>query len=668
MFIYKTKVFTGNVLSAGTRNSVCLQLVGTKGSSPVVHINKLLMLKRGSVRNIEIKSQKDLGQLYLIRLNAKKLILRQDKDWFCSKVTVTTPENEEVLFPCYNWLSTEEPLAIRDATAKLVFTDIPEGRVEREKELEKRQGYFKWKVYADGVPECVEADCPLDLPRAVRFSFIKKSHFGFTAGFSLVRLGLNGFLCKSVPWSGMLEYESIHKGEGSDIFKYVKEHWEEDEFFGYQFLNGINPMLIQRCSKLPDNFPVTDDMVKASFQGQLTLTEEIQNGNIYLADYARLNGIPANMINNKQQYMAAPLVLLYKTADDKLMPIAIQLKQKPGEDNPIFFPTDSKYDWLMAKIFVRSADFVEHELTTHLLRTHLLSEVFAMATLRNLPPIHPLYKLLIPHSRYTFQINIQARNDLISDDGIISKNAAIGGKGLNMFLKKAAAALTYSSLCLPEDIAARGLESIPNFYYRDNGEKLWNIIHSYVEGMVKFYYDSDSHVEDDSELQKWIGEIFTHGFLEKQETGVPKSFGTVPELVKFLTMVIFTASVQHAAVNNGQHDFVGWMPNCPTSLQKGPPTTKGQCTEETMWETFPDIDVTAYGLITVNLLSSQSPDFRALGSFPNERFVEATPLKLIEKLQEDLQAYGEDIETRNVGRPLLYLYLAPEEIENSVAI
>ncbi|XP_062334823.1 polyunsaturated fatty acid 5-lipoxygenase-like isoform X2 [Osmerus eperlanus] len=638
MFIYKTKVFTGNVLSAGTRNSVCLQLVGTKGSSPVVHINKLLMLKRGSVRNIEIKSQKDLGQLYLIRLNAKKLILRQDKDWFCSKVTVTTPENEEVLFPCYNWLSTEEPLAIRDATAKLVFTDIPEGRVEREKELEKRQGYFKY--------------FPLDgkCTRTVFLSVLKQTvHLTFREQFGS-------------PSSRKATSDSLLG------FQYVKEHWEEDEFFGYQFLNGINPMLIQRCSKLPDNFPVTDDMVKASFQGQLTLTEEIQNGNIYLADYARLNGIPANMINNKQQYMAAPLVLLYKTADDKLMPIAIQLKQKPGEDNPIFFPTDSKYDWLMAKIFVRSADFVEHELTTHLLRTHLLSEVFAMATLRNLPPIHPLYKLLIPHSRYTFQINIQARNDLISDDGIISKNAAIGGKGLNMFLKKAAAALTYSSLCLPEDIAARGLESIPNFYYRDNGEKLWNIIHSYVEGMVKFYYDSDSHVEDDSELQKWIGEIFTHGFLEKQETGVPKSFGTVPELVKFLTMVIFTASVQHAAVNNGQHDFVGWMPNCPTSLQKGPPTTKGQCTEETMWETFPDIDVTAYGLITVNLLSSQSPDFRALGSFPNERFVEATPLKLIEKLQEDLQAYGEDIETRNVGRPLLYLYLAPEEIENSVAI
>lgn len=43
-------------------------------------------------------------------------------------------------------------------------------------------------------------------------------------------------------------------------------------------------------------------------------------------------------------------------------------------------------------------------------------------------------------------------------------------------MKKALSDLTYSSLCLPEDISDRGLESIPNFFYRDDGLQLWSFI------------------------------------------------------------------------------------------------------------------------------------------------------------------------------------------------
>ena len=43
-------------------------------------------------------------------------------------------------------------------------------------------------------------------------------------------------------------------------------------------------------------------------------------------------------------------------------------------------------------------------------------------------------------------------------------------------MKRSMASMTYRSLCIPEDIAERGLEDLPNFYYKDDGLKLWEII------------------------------------------------------------------------------------------------------------------------------------------------------------------------------------------------
>lgn len=55
---------------------------------------------------------------------------------------------------------------------------------------------------------------------------------------------------------------------------HVQKHWKDDALFAYQFLNGVNPMLIQHCSVLPKNLPVTDDMVV--LHGQLSLADEVK--------------------------------------------------------------------------------------------------------------------------------------------------------------------------------------------------------------------------------------------------------------------------------------------------------------------------------------------------------------------------------------------------------
>ncbi|KAK1156707.1 arachidonate 15-lipoxygenase B-like [Acipenser oxyrinchus oxyrinchus] len=666
-YAYHISVITADCSHASTIDSVSVTLIGTKGQSNKMRLDhKGLHFFNERHKQYKMHCKESLGDIVLVRLEHARF---QGKRWFCSKVIVEDcAGGRSFRFPYNSWVKKNRSVELREGTAKKPNEDeLDILKQNREKELDQRRKTFRWKTYAEGMPKCVDIKKTCNLPLDVQFSFSKNTEFQFTVTSALVKLKLVEFIHFQTHWRSMADIENYFGVNKTEESEFVKSMWEEDTFFGYQFLNGCNPIMIKKCKEIPSNFAVTNDMVSRFLEKSTSLENEMQKGNIYLVDYQLLDEFPANTIHGKLQYLPAPLCLLYKDPDNQLKPIAIQLKQKAHPQNPIFLPSHSA-DWLLAKIYVRSADFNYFQLITHLLRTHLLAEVFCMATHRNLASVHPLYKLLIPHTRYTLQVNIMARDKLLGKSGVFQTSISTGGKGLPKLLQKAHSCLTYSSLCLPEDIAARGVEDIPCYYYRQDGMKLWNTIKWFVEEMIKYYYPSDRDVIEDTELQDWVKEIFSNGFLNRKESGISESFRTVHELIKFLTMVLFTCSVQHNAVNGGQFDFAAWMPNASPTLRRPPPSFVGGTTQQDILESIADVGSTVRTLAAVWLLSRNSDDFVKLGDYPEERFTEETPRKLISEFQTALQHIDGEIALRNKTLNPGYPYLRPALMENSVAI
>ncbi|XP_069825405.1 hydroperoxide isomerase ALOXE3-like [Dendropsophus ebraccatus] len=666
MMLYRVTVATGSEFTAGTINTISINLVGENGESAKQQLSHLWM--PGKVSDYEVETERDLGELLSVRLYKETYLFSFEDAWYCRYINVTSPIGKLYQFPLYQWISGQTSLVIPEGTGSILSTSFIDIN-QRARELEEKRQIYKWKLYADGVPYCIETDADDEVPLNERFSGLKYGSFMYSHIAKVIEVQLKGVPKTSGSWNNLDDLKKAFYYNRTDISDEVSRLWNEDSFFGYQYLNGVNPMVIRKCLNLPENFPVSSSMVAASLGSSTNLHKELQNGNIFLADYKILQGIPANpSINGKEQYITAPMCLLWKDPQDQLLPIAIQLCQTPGEQAPIFLPSDSEWDWTLAKIWVRSSEFQVHQTVYHLLHTHLFAEVFNIATHRQLPRNHPVYKLLIPHLRYTLDINTLARRHLISSGGMFDDAMVVGKGGFPPLLQKAMEEVRYSGLCLPEDIEARGLDSVPNFYYRDDGRMIWAAVESFVSSIVRYYYRSDQSVRTDPELQAWVAEIYEKGFLSYSSSGIPSSLDTVPALVKYLTMVIFRCSAQHAVVNSGQFDFYGWMPNGPSSMRSPPPTTKGVTTLQTILDALPDINTTSIQVVTVWQLSNEPQDRRPLGSFPDVHFTEATPQQFIREFQAKLAEISKTINEQNQTRRLPYLYLDPNVIENSVSI
>ena len=310
---------------------------------------------------------------------------------------------------------------------------------------------------------------------------------------TLKSIGL-GVIVKSWfdPIDSIKEYREVTKDfttEETEEDKWL-EDWDKEEEFGRQTMNGLNPVMIERIRKIPENFPVTDEQVAGLLKRNLSLEEEAAAGFIYVVDFKILEGISTGWDGMKKHVgrkldMAAAIALFYHEPEkDQLVPLAIQLGQTPGPKCPIWTKNDKAEDWMLAKFWFRHADAQVAQVSTHLAYTHFFVEPFAVAMHRCLLPVHPIHKMLKEHLKFIISIDTLGREILTAPGGSadVSLTVGHGSDGLKELLAKAYKNMSWEDFDYPADLKRRDVMDLPGYHHRDDCIVLWDAILEYVQG------------------------------------------------------------------------------------------------------------------------------------------------------------------------------------------
>nr|KAG5690903.1 hypothetical protein BaRGS_003394 [Batillaria attramentaria] len=663
--VIKVYVHTGDVKGAGTDANVTIVIHDAKG-------NKTSPIKLDNF----FRNDFERGQLDVFRLGSRDTSMLTDKphvlelsrdnsgfgsEWYLDSVTIATHDGTEFPFPFNRWVHAHTSYRIPHLDTLLPQHDpFPEERARR---LLNARDVYKVADDKEG-PARIQS-----VPAEEDYSDAYKS---FLQGVRL-KATFENFtnILKPRTWSRLSQLEELF----SDITGLYQrpgcvDYWREDWWFGSQRLAGVDPTIISLCRQIPAKMAVTEQELLPFLEG-LSLAQVVEQNRLFVCDLFRMKDFRNG---HKGRVLTSPIALFYVNNKEQLMPIAIQLFQDPGADNPVFFPSDDPYTWLLAKMWYNVGESNHHQSLTHLNLTHILMESFCLATHRELSGNHPIFRLLKVHFMFLFNINSRANNILLAPDGLFDAISAIGSTKLRELGRRRLLDWRVDvDGTLPECLKARGVDDpniLPNYYYRHDAMLLYNAIKKYVRSYVCLYYHDDQELQADTEIQAWAAALAAsrdQGGYGIQ--GMPLTQGKLTsrdDLVLVLACIIFTCSVQHAAVNFPQYDHFSYAPNYPFLLLGDPPTDKVARSEEDVVKLIPDKDSLLDGTRAVSIFSSRGTT--SLGTPLGSFIVDPPAVTVGQQFRQDLKDIEKVILEQNKSRVPGYDYLNPALVPNSISI
>ncbi|KAL0562226.1 hypothetical protein IC582_002678 [Cucumis melo] len=469
----------------------------------------------------------------------------------------------------------------------------------------------------------------------------------------LLKLGLQDELLKKLPLPRVVSESSqgLLRYNTPKILSKDKFAWLRDDEFARQAIAGVNPVNIERLKVFPpvsnldpDVYgPLESSLKEEHILGQIngmTVQQALDENKLFIVDYHDVY-LPfidrINALDGRKTY--ATRTIFFLTPLGTLKPIAIELSlpstaPSSRSKRVVTPPVDatSNWTWQLAKAHVCSNDAGVHQLVNHWLRTHATLEPFILAAHRQLSAMHPIFKLLDPHMRYTMEINALARQSLISGDGVIESCFTPGRYCMEISAAAYKNFWRFDMEGLPADLIRRGMAEpdpskphglkllMEDYPYASDGLLIWAAIENWVKTYVTHYYPNPSMIRKDEELQSWYWESVNvgHGDL-RHETWWPE-LNNCDDLISILTTLIWLSSAQHAALNFGQYPYGGYVPNRPPLMRRLIPDENDP--EYTIFlndpqkyflSALPSVLQATKFMAVVDTLSTHSPDEEYLG-------------------------------------------------------
>ncbi|CAE5963891.1 unnamed protein product [Arabidopsis arenosa] len=474
----------------------------------------------------------------------------------------------------------------------------------------------------------------------------------------LLKLGFQDDMFKKFPLPKIVttlqkSSEGLLRYDTPKIVSKDKYAWLRDDEFARQAIAGINPVNIERVTSYPPvsnldpeiygpglHSALTEDHIIGNLDG-LSVQQALETNRLFMVDYHDIY-LPfldrINALEGRKAY--ATRTILFLTRLGTLKPIAIELSL-PSQSSSnqkskrvVTPPVDATSNWMwqLAKAHVGSNDAGVHQLVNHWLRTHACLEPFILAAHRQLSAMHPIFKLLDPHMRYTLEINAVARQTLISADGVIESCFTAGQYGLEISSAAYKNKWRFDMEGLPADLIRRGMAVpdptqphglkllVEDYPYANDGLLLWSAIQTWVRTYVERFYPDPNLIQTDIELQAWYSESINVGHADHRDAEWWPKLSTVDDLVSVITTIIWLASAQHAALNFGQYPYGGYVPNRPPLMRRLIPDELDpefasfiEDPQKYFFSSIPSLLQTTKFMAVVDTLSTHSPDEEYIG-------------------------------------------------------